>query len=195
MRHGLRLSAGIDRVIGAIAGIGALASIALILVTVWDVVTRYLGIPRGFGINATELQESEAWLHTFLFSMAIGYAYLRQSHVRIDLVRDHLKMRKKYLIEIIGCVAFVVPYCLVAGYYTFLFAKTAYLTGEISSSSVGLTNVWIMKSFLFVMFVLLGLAGVSQLIKAIAGFSGMLPAALVPLTIGGDLEIADDNGD
>jgi TRAP-type mannitol/chloroaromatic compound transport system permease small subunit len=83
----------------------------------------------------------------------------------------------------------------VAGYYTFFFAQKAYQTGEISSSSVGLTNVWIMKSFLLAMFVLLGLAGVSQLIKATAGFMGKLPAALVPLTIGGDLEITTDAGD
>ncbi len=195
MQYSLRLCAGIDRVIGVIAGIGASAGVVLILVTVWDVVTRYLGVPRGFGINATELQESEAWLHTFLFSMVIGYAYLRQSHVRIDLIRDHLRSRKKYLIEIIGCAVFVIPYCCVAGYYTFFFAQKAYQTGEISSSSVGLTNVWIMKSFLLAMFVLLGLAGVSQLIKATAGFMGKLPAALVPLTIGGDLEITTDAGD
>ena len=191
MQSFLKLSAAIDRGLSVSSRIGAWAGVVLILVTVYDVVTRYLGLPRGFGINATELQESEAWLHTFLFSMVIGYAYLRQSHVRIDLLRDRLHIRKKFIIEIFGCLVFLIPYCSIAGYYTFLFAQNAYSTGEISASSVGLSNVWIMKSFLFVMFLLLGLAGLSQLIKAIAGLKGALPAHLVPLTIGGDLDIPD----
>ncbi len=191
----LGFSAHIDRVLGVMARVGAWAGVVLILVTVWDVVTRYLGIPRGFGINATELQESEAWLHTFLFSTVIGYAYLRQSHVRIDLIRDRLKARTKYLIEITGCLVFLLPYCAIAGYYTYRFAHKAYTSGEISSSTVGLSNVWILKSFLLAMFVLLGLAGISQLIKAAAGFAGKLPPELVPLTVGGDLEIAGDGSE
>ena len=34
---------------------------------------------------------------------------------------------------------------------------------------------------------LLGLAGISQLIKAVAGYRGLLPPEMVPQTLGGDL--------
>ena len=36
------------------------------------------------------IQESEYWVHTFLFALVIGYAYTRQAHVRIDLFREGL---------------------------------------------------------------------------------------------------------
>jgi len=156
------------------------------IVVIYDVVTRYFGVPKFFGLNATKLQESEYWLHTFLFTLMIGYAYTRQSHVRIDLIRDRLSRTKRYWIEAIGCILFLIPYCVVAGWVTFNYAMRSFEQGEISKSVIGLTHIWILKSSMTLMFLLLGLAGVSQLIKAIAGLAGKLPEDKVMETLGGD---------
>ncbi len=183
----LKLSAGIDRVLEFVAKIGAWCGFVLIVLVMYDVTTRYLGVPRVFGINATQLQESEYWAHTFLFALVIGYAYRRQAHVRIDLLRDTLSLRSKYLLEIFGCLAFLIPYCLVAFYFTFDYTLRSFAEHEVSKSTIGLSNIWILKSSMPIMYTLLGMAGISQLIKSIAGYLGQLPDEMVMETIGGDI--------
>ena len=184
--HGLlKLSAVIDRILTKIAWVGSWAGLVLVLIVCYDVVSRYFGVPKPFGLNSTQIQESEYWLHTVLFSLVIGYAYIRQAHVRIDLIRDRLSPRKKFLIEILGCVFFLIPFTLVVLYYQFFYALTSFQEGEASKSVIGLTNIWILKSFLVAMFVLLLLAAISQLIKAVAGYLGYLSEAESAKVIGG----------
>ncbi len=182
----LKVSAGIDRFLGSVARIGGWFAVALILMVVWDIITRKYGLPRGFGINATQLQEAEYWAHTILFSLVIGYAYRRQAHVRIDLLRDKVSLRGKYMIEVMGCLLFLIPYCLVAFYFTLEYTVSSFQEHEVSKSVIGLTHIWILKAFIPILYALLGLAGLSQLIKSLAGLTGNLPDEMIPETIGGD---------
>lgn len=187
MKALLRATALIDGFLGAVSRLGAAASLVLVAVIVYDVVTRYFGFPKMFGFNSTQYQESEYWLHTILFSLVIGYAYTRQSHVRIDLVRDRLSLRSRYILEILGCGLMLIPFCLVALNYQIHYAYASFQEGEISKSVIGLSHIWILKSFLCALFALLLLAGISQLIKSIAGLRGELPEHMVKETLGGDL--------
>jgi len=117
----------------------------------------------------------------------LGYAYLMQAHVRIDLVRERLGIRKKYLLEMFGCLAFLIPYSLVGMYYTTAYTYASYLEGEVSKSTIGLSNIWLLKSTMPIMFALLFIAGISQLIKATLGVAGKLPDDRVSETLGGDM--------
>ncbi len=182
----LTLSAIIDRVLGFVARMAAWAGFLLACLIVYDVITRYFGVPKPFGLNSTKIQEFEYWLHTFLFSLLIGYAYTRQAHVRIDLIRDHLPIKMKYVLEILGCLFLLIPFTLMAIYYCFNYVQASYEEGEVSKSVIGLSHIWILKSALPALFILLLLAGVSQLIKSIAGLRGYLPVEKVAETLGGD---------
>lgn len=183
----LGISKQIDRFLAFFAKIGMWFGLLLVVVVCYDVLSRYFGVPKPFGLNSTKVQESEYWLHTYLFALFIGYAYTKQGHVRIDLVRDRLPLKVKYAIEMFGCLAFLLTYALVAGYYSFIYAAASFNEGEISKSVIGLTNIWLLKSAMPIMFFLLGLAAISQFIKSTAGFLGKLPEDKVAETIGGDL--------
>ena len=183
----LAVSAAIDRVLSAIAKLGGWFGALLVLVVCYDVVTRYFGVPKPFGLNSTQIQESEYWLHAFLIVMTIGYAYLRQAHVRIDLVRDSRPRRVKFIIEIVGILIFLLPYSVLGLWLSWPYAVTSFLQGEVSKSQIGMSNIWILKGSLVLLFGLMGLAAVSQLIKAVAGLLGRLPEAMVGRTLGGDL--------
>ncbi len=187
MRALLKLGEIIDRVLAFVARIGAWAGMLLVLVVCYDVGSRYFGLPKPFGLNSTMVQESEYWLHTALFSLVMGHAYIRQAHVRIDLVRERLPLKVRYAIEIFGIVFFLLSYVAVAVWYTGEYAFSSFQEHEVSSSTIGLSNLWILKSFLPLMFILVGLAGVSQLIKSVAGLIGRLPPEKVAETLGGDL--------
>lgn len=186
MKTLLRLTAVIDGFLAVISKIGSAASLLLAVVIVYDVITRYFGFPKMFGFNSTQYQESEYWLHTILFSLVIGYAYTRQSHVRIDLLRDRLSLRAKYILEIMGCCLMLIPFCLVALNFQIHYTYASFDEGEISKSVIGMTHIWVLKSFLVALFGLLLLAAISQLIKAVAGLTGQLPEAMIRDTLGGD---------
>lgn len=49
-----------------------------------DVVTRRFGMQIP-GLGSTRLQELEWHFHTALFALWIGYGYLRNIHVRVDV--------------------------------------------------------------------------------------------------------------
>lgn len=187
MQSLLRVSAVIDTILGFVGRIGAWAGFLLMVAICVDVVTRYFGVPKPFGWNSTQLQESEYWLHTFLFTLVIGYAYTRQAHVRIDLVRDRFSTRTKYLVELLGIALFLFTYSLLGAWYCYGYALASFLEHEVSKSTIGLSNIWIVKSSLVAMFVLMGLAAISQFFKALAGYLGVLPDELVAETLGGDL--------
>ncbi|WP_226781164.1 TRAP transporter small permease subunit [Oceaniglobus trochenteri] len=186
MRAFLTVSRGIDRLLGWSAVIGGWCIVGLILVVFYDVVTRYLGVPKVFGLNSTKLQESEYWLHSYAIVLVVGAAYVRQTHVRIDLLRENLSLRLRYWIEAVGCAVMLVPYSILGAWLSWPYALRAWSTGETSKSQIGLSDIWLLKGGLIVMFVLLGLAGLSVFIKAVAGIAGQLPASMQAETLGGE---------
>mgnify|MGYP000035124065 CR=1 FL=1 len=102
MQGMLALSRGIDRCLKFFSAFGGWMGPLLVLVVCYDVITRYFGVPKPAGLNSTMIQEAEYWLHSALIIFAIGYAYVKGAHVRIDLVRENLSDKTKYLIETIG---------------------------------------------------------------------------------------------
>lgn len=186
MKACLAVSRIIDRALAAAAAAGSWMIVALVLVVTYDVVSRYFGVPKWFGLTSTMLQESEYWLHSFAIVLVVGYAYIRQSHVRIDLLRDRFSLRTRYLIEAIGTAVLLIPYSALGTWLSLPYVVRSYTTGEVSKSQTGLGELWILKSGLVVLFVLLGLAGLSVFIKSVAGLRGQLPAQMQRETLGGD---------
>jgi TRAP-type mannitol/chloroaromatic compound transport system permease small subunit len=105
--------------------------------------------------------------------------------VRIDLIRENLSDRAKYMIEVTGILLALIPYSFLGAWLSWPYVVRSYTSGEISKSQTGLTDLWILKSGLIILFVLIGLAGISQLIKSLAGLTGRLPEDLKATTIGG----------
>ncbi|GAB4365450.1 MAG: TRAP transporter small permease subunit [Kiloniellaceae bacterium] len=163
----VRVSEGLDRIITKIGKVAAWAGLALILVTIFDVVTR-----RFFVLGSTKLQELEWHFHTILFAFCLGYAYLKDAHVRIDLVRENLKERTQWWIEIFGCLFFLLPFCGLVIWFGIDFVERAYSTSEVSASATGLSHRWIIKSAIPLGFTVLALAGIAILLRKIVELFG-----------------------
>ena len=175
MRTGLsRIYNAIDRLLAIMAAFGAVGMVALTLITVYDVMTRYFSIPKFPGLNSTMVQEAEFWAHAFIFTLVMAYAITKQVHVRIDLVRDMLSTRAKYILEILGICIFLLPFSYISARYCIDYTLISYRSGEVSPSTIGLSYIWVLKSLLVVMFGSLFLAGISQLLKCIDGLRGRL---------------------
>lgn len=110
-------------------------------------------------ISATKLQEWEWHLHTIIFLVALGYTYLMNAHVRVDLVREKLGDKTQAWIEFLGITVFLFPYCLVMGQFSWEFVIYAFANNEASASLTGLSHRWAIKSFLLIGLTLLGISG------------------------------------
>jgi TRAP-type mannitol/chloroaromatic compound transport system permease small subunit len=163
----IRVSEGLDRAIVKIGKLAAWAGLALIMITIFDVITR-----RFLVLGSTKLQEAEWHCHVILFAFCLGYAYLKDAHVRIDLVREKLSERTQWWLEIAGCLLFLLPYCGLVVYYGVDFVERSYATSEISASATGLTHRWIIKSVIPLGFSILALAAVAVLLRKVVELFG-----------------------
>jgi len=175
LRTLLEISNMIDRVLKAVAFTFGWGFFALVAVIVFDVVTRKAGFQLSiFGIDfgSTRLQEMEWHIHGMLFLTWIGYAYVRNAHVRIDVFTASLPERKAAWLELIGCLIFAAPYLLVALPYAYSFFLTSYFQGESSSAPNGLPWRWVIKAFLFFGFASVLLAVISVAFRRIVFLFG-----------------------
>jgi len=117
--------------------------------------------------RSTLLQELEWHFHVANFALVLGYGYIYNRHVRVDLVREKLSFRKQAWIEFLGVSLFMIPFCLIVAYFSFEYVANAFVTNEQSSSLVGLSHRWAIKSIL-----VFGL-----LMAAVAGFAVWLQVA------------------
>lgn len=178
----LKLSDGIEAVLKRIADAGAWAFVGCIAVIALDVVTRKFGFQVP-GMGSTRLQELEWHLHAVLFCTWLGYAYMRNAHVRIDVFITHLSPRRKLWLELFGCLVFALPYLLVALPYAYDYAMLSYTQGESSDAPTGLPMRWVIKMFLLLAFVTTlaaVLAVAARCIVALFGTPGLAGQARVP---------------
>jgi TRAP-type mannitol/chloroaromatic compound transport system permease small subunit len=162
-----RISEGLDRAIIKIGKVAAWAGLALIVITIFDVVTR-----RFFVLGSTKLQEAEWHFHVILFAFCIGYAYLKDAHVRIDLLREKLPERTQWWIEIAGILLFLLPYCGLVVWFGINFTERSFATSEISASATGLTHRWLIKAVIPIGFTILALSGIAILLRKIVELFG-----------------------
>ena len=143
---------------------GAWLSLPVIAVTCLDVIGRKLAYEDDEGLThsaqiwlannvsrvfeSTILQELEWHFHAGLFALVLGYGVVYNTHVRIDLIRDHLQFRKKAWLEFVGLTFFMLPYCVLVIWFAFDYTYASYSVSEMSASTVGLSHRWIIKSVL-----------------------------------------------
>ncbi len=174
----------VDDLVIAVGKIAAWLFVPMMIVISYDVTQRKIlefnpdFLDTVFAFSSTKLQELEWHLHAVLFLMCLGFGYARDAHVRIELVRDHLKPKARVWLEVFGALFFLLPYCYLVVKFGYTFADRAWSTNEVSAAQTGLSHRWIIKAFLPVGFAFLALAGIAGLLKNIAYLFG--PDSLKP---------------
>ena len=159
----LSLSNKLDMFLSFVGKIGAWCAIPLIAIIIFDIISR-----RFFVLGSTKLQEMEWHLHAALFLLALGYGYLKNSHVRIEIIRERFSIKTKAWLEVIGVLLFVLPYTGLVIYFGINFVSRSFVSGEVSAAMTGLSHRWIIKSFIPLGMSFLWLAGIAVLLRNIA---------------------------
>ncbi len=131
------------------------------LVMFLTVILRYV-----FNMGWIWMQESVSFMHGCVFMLAAGYSLLHNEHVRIDIFYRPMTVRKKGLVNIFGILFLLFPTCYVVLYYAFPYVANSWAVFEGSREVGGLPGVFLLKTAILIFAVLLGLQGVSKLIRA-----------------------------
>lgn len=165
----LQLSRLIDRMSAAIGRWVGWLVLAAVLISAVNAVVR-----KGFNVSSNAYLEIQWYLFSAVFLLGAGYTMLKQEHVKIDVVAGRFSKRTQVWIDIIGITCFLLPLVVVVIDLSVPLVLRAYTSGEMSSNAGGLIR-WPVFALLPLGFTLLGLQGLSELIKRIAFLKGLVP--------------------
>lgn len=148
----------------------------MVLVCFTVVVQRYV-----FHVSYPPLQDLYVWLSGAMFTGVAGFALLRDDHVRVDIFYRPGSVRRKAVADLLGTVLFLVPYVVVIFAYALPYVERSWRLWEGSANVGGMPGLFVLKSFIIVFTVLVGLQGIAWGLRAIlvlTGHEDRLPMSL-----------------
>lgn len=158
-----RIADGIDRLNEALGKAVAWLTTLLVLLVCVDVVSRYL-----FNTTKAWVIELEWHLFALIFLLGAGYALKHDRHVRVDLFYLKFTPRDQALVNFIGGLIFLIPWCLLIIYASWGYAWESYLMGETSPDPGGLPARYVIKFAILAGAFLLLLQGIASVIRSYA---------------------------
>lgn len=169
----IRAISGINRVVGQML---SWLSLGIVLVCFTVVVQRYL-----FDVSHIWMQDLYVWLSGAMFTGVAGFALLRDDHVRVDILYRPWSIRGKAIADLIGVVVFLIPFVSVVLFYGWNYVSRSWRLHEGSANIGGMPGLFMLKSFIIVFCVLVGLQGLAMAgrsILVLAGREELLPPHL-----------------
>ncbi|MCR9178005.1 MAG: TRAP transporter small permease subunit [Alphaproteobacteria bacterium] len=169
----LRLAGGLERPVVWVGEGVSWLFLPLIAIILFDAVSRRYLRKLSFVIendlhfyfNSPALQDAEWHLHTILFLGALGYAYTRNAHVRLDIFRPRFSDRGRLWVEFLGGLSLLVPFIAIFTYFSWIFFWSAWVHDEGYGESNGIGDRWFIKFFMVLGPGLLFLSGLSTLTR------------------------------
>lgn len=165
----LAVSHGIDRVNEFIGKSVSWLILVAVLVSATNAIIR-----KVFSTSSNAWLELQWYLYGAAFLLAAAYTLKQNEHVRIDIVYGIFSRRVQHWIDLLGHLLFLMPFVLAMLWMLTPWVLKSVLNGEVSTNSGGLV-IWPAKSLLLIGFVLLGLQGLSEIVKKIAVMRGVIP--------------------
>lgn len=138
--------------------------LAMVLLICYDVAMRYL-LQQG----SVALQELEWHLFALIFLLGSAYTLKHDEHVRVDIIYQSRKLSDKHraLINIIGILLFLLPFCILILISAWPFVENAYFYNEGSPDPGGLPYRYLLKASILIAFSMLILQGLAELLRNI----------------------------
>lgn len=134
---------------------------AMPVITFLVVVMRY-----GFNFGRISLQESITYLHAFVFTIAGAYTLKHNAHVRVDIFYQHMSVRGKGRVDFFGTLLLLLPFAVFIVWTSFDYVANSWRLLEQSREAGGLPFVYILKTCIPVMAILLLLQAISMCARA-----------------------------
>ena len=159
----------IDRFTAIIGKTAAWLTLAMVLLTTYLVVMRYV-----FSVNSIAMQELVTYMHATVFMLGAAYVLQTDSHVRVDIFYRGFTPRRKALANIFGTLFLLLPFALLFLFYSWHYAAVAWRYHEGSAQAGGLPYVYWLKTLLPAFSLLMILQSIAELLRNILSLSGKI---------------------
>jgi TRAP-type mannitol/chloroaromatic compound transport system permease small subunit len=146
----------LDRFAEITGRIIAWLTLAMVLITFAVVVLRKL-----FETGSIALQESVTYLHAAVFMLGAAYTLKHGGHVRVDIFYQKFTPRTRAWVDLLGTLLLLFPVCLYILFSSLEYVGASWAMLEGSREAGGLDGVFLLKTAIPVMAVLLLLQGCS----------------------------------
>ncbi len=128
-------------------------------------ITLSLAVSRyGFHFSSIGGQEIPIYLNAILTMSCIGFALHHNQHVRVDIFYSQLTNTTKHWINLLGSIFLLLPICFVIAGVGFDYAYNSWTKLEKSPELDGLPLVFVLKSLIPLMAILLLIQGVANIL-------------------------------
>jgi TRAP-type mannitol/chloroaromatic compound transport system permease small subunit len=156
----LRLAGWLDGVNRSIGVIVAWLALAMVLVTFVVVVLRYL-----FDSGSIALQESVTYMYAILFMLGAAYTLQQDGHVRVDILYQRFSRRGRAWVDLLGTLFLLTPVSVFLLLSSWGYVADAWSIREGSREAGGIPGVWLLKTLLVVMPLLMLLQGLIWVLR------------------------------
>ena len=131
--------------------------LAMVLITFLVVVLRY-----GFNFGRIAMQEISTYLHAFIFMLAGAYTLKHNDHVRVDIFYQDMNKKNQAKINLLGSAFLLLPFTIFLLWISFDYVLNSWQVLEKSREAGGLPFVYILKTLIPAMAILLLLQALSE---------------------------------
>ena len=114
--------------------------------------------------------ELEWHMFAIIFLLGAAYTFKESKHVRVDLFYSQFSNKNKALLNIVGGLALLIPFCVLLIVITTSYAYDSYLLEEGSPDPGGLAYRFIIKSMIPFAFILLLLQAIAEVLRNIKSY-------------------------
>lgn len=143
------------------------ATVTMVILVVLVVITRYF-----LGLGSIALQESVTYLHCLVFMMGFAFTLKHDGHVRVDIFYRGFSPRFKAIVNLIGGLLFLIPFCLLIFFISWDYVLASWVIRETSAENNGLPFIYLLKTLMLLMPATLVLQGIAEIIRSGLVLSG-----------------------
>jgi TRAP-type mannitol/chloroaromatic compound transport system permease small subunit len=142
-------------------------TLIMVITTFIVVVLRYV-----FDTGWIALQESITYMHAMVFLVGAAYTLQQEAHVRVDIFYSKLSIIHRAWIDFLGSLFLLLPMMIFITWVSWEYILNSWNVLEGSREAGGLPGVYLLKSLILVMTVLLVLQSVVQVVRSLQTIKG-----------------------
>lgn len=175
MPPSLRLARLADRLSAGVGWLAARLVVGMIAAGAAAALLRYLAPVLGIAPALNALADVQWMLFSAVFLLGAAWALSTDAHVRVDVVYGRLSPRRRALVDLVGTLGLLLPFCALLGWATWPAVVESVRLGEGALDPGGLVR-WPVKLVLPLGVLLLAVQGLAQAAKAWAALTEPGPA-------------------
>ena len=113
-----------------------------------------------FNLGWVWAQELVVYMHASLFMLTVGYTLSQEGHVRVDIFYREMQPKRRALVNLVGVSLLLLPFCVFVIIYAAPYVWESWNRWEASPEAGGLPLVFLLKTLLVIMPIVLLLQGV-----------------------------------